>query len=175
MGQVIVPDFSWNGSWKQGHNPDTDLSIDIINDIIDRLSQIGITGDTIMWELREIKLSFWDEGLAKIALYIQNEDDSSMSATRKSQLFWLMHFAMYNSMKPSAYILLSLHYAIRSWNGRSLQETIDFLKRELNDISMKQLIEEIGSSVVKEGWISRTDLTNIKTHLDLWGVQLPLF
>jgi|GEM_PF-6944597 len=50
---------------------------------------------------------------------------------------------MYEVTKPSAYILLSIHYAIESDNKIFLQESISFIKREFNDLSMKELLEEV--------------------------------
>jgi hypothetical protein len=175
MGQIITVDFGKNTPNPEVRHFGNTLDIETINQVIDAIAMPWITGDTIIKELKQVEVSFWYDGIAKIAHYIQNESDSEMSARRKSQVFWLMHFIMYEVAKPSAYILLSVHYAIESGDKVFLKETIDFIKREFNDVSMKKLLEEIGNDIVKEGWLYHADLVAIKTHLDLWWVQLPLF
>lgn len=174
MGQIIRTDFGHNPN-PEVHNFGKTLDIDVINQVIEAIAIPWISGDTIIRELQQVETSFWFDGIAKIAHYIQNESDSEISAKRKSQIFWLMHFIMYEVAKPSAYILLSVHYAIESGDKVFLQESIDFVKREFNDTSMKKLLEEIGNDVVKEWGLSHADLVVIKTHLDLWWVQLLLF
>jgi len=175
MGQVITANFGSNNRSPETPNFGDTLDLETINQVIDAISAPWINGDAIIRELRQVEASFWYDGIAKIAHYIMNEDVSSISARRKSQIFWIIHFIMYEVTKPSAYILLSIHYAIESDNKIFLQESISFIKREFNDLSMKELLEEVWGNVIKEGWLSHADLVAIKTHLDLWWLQLPLF
>jgi hypothetical protein len=85
--------------------------------------------------------------------WIQQESSSEITFTRKSTIFSIAHFVLYNKNIPTAHLLYAMHLANQSKDTGAITNMQGHLNANLNFDQIDELIV-IGKDLIEAGWMT---------------------